>query len=162
DRLHPRCDRPRGQDRSRHRQHHAVCHIHRPVVGPADLVCRRRRELARADHSVMRYLVVVALVACGHGHETVGPSDDAAVIPQPDAALNYSATFRFAVVGDTRPANEDDIAGYPSDVISKIWADVEAQNPHPDFAVATGDYQFSSPTRVPSTVDAQLDLYLRA
>ncbi|HEY8079863.1 MAG TPA: hypothetical protein VIF62_37285, partial [Labilithrix sp.] len=39
----------------------------------------------------------------------------------------------FAVVGDTRPANEDDSGGYPSAIISKIYQDIEAQSPHPPF-----------------------------
>jgi len=85
-----------------------------------------------------------------------------APVPQPDAATAYSNTFRFAVVGDTRPANEDDVTGYPTAVITKIWADVEARSPHPDFALSTGDYMFANPSMNPGTVDKQLDLYLHA
>jgi hypothetical protein len=49
----------------------------------------------------------------------------------------------FAVVGDTRPANEDDPSGYPTSVITKIFQDIEAQSPHPVLTLGTGDYQFS-------------------
>ena len=79
-----------------------------------------------------------------------------------DAATAYSNTFRFAVVGDTRPANEDDVNGYPNAVISGIWADVVALSPPTDFAVSTGDYMFASPSAATPTVDKQLDIYLHA
>lgn len=69
-------------------------------------------------------------------------------------------TLSFAVVGDTRPPSEDDIAAYPTAVITKIWQDVEGQNPRPAFALTTGDYQFSNPFSNGAT--AQLKLYLQA
>ena len=108
---------------------------------------------------------MLAIAACGGGNSPAG--DDAKPVPldagpQPDATLAYGNTFRFAVVGDTRPANEDDLNGYPAGVITKIWGDVEAVSPHPDFATSTGDYMFAGPTTTPNTVDAQLDKYLAA
>ena len=69
-------------------------------------------------------------------------------------------TLSFAIVGDTRPANEDDVAGYPTAIITKIWQDVAAANPA--FAVTTGNYMFASPTHKPSTAEAQLKLYVSA
>jgi len=66
----------------------------------------------------------------------------------------------FAVVGDTRPANEDDTAGYPSAIITKIYQDVEAETPKPEFAISTGDYQFTSTTGHEQV--AQLDKYMTA
>lgn len=66
----------------------------------------------------------------------------------------------FAVVGDTRPAAMDDTAGYPTAVISKIYATMNALSPRPSFAVATGDYQYTSPAG--SEAEAQVDLYLAA
>jgi hypothetical protein len=108
---------------------------------------------------VTRCWLFALLVACGGGNAGKDAGGDG---PIPDAATAYANTFRFAVVGDTRPASEDDVAGYPTSVITKIWGDVEASQPHPDFAVSTGDYMFASPSAATPTVDAQLDLYLRA
>jgi Calcineurin-like phosphoesterase len=50
----------------------------------------------------------------------------------------------FGVVGDTRPANSDDPASYPTSIITKIFQDIEGLSPHPPFVLGTGDYQFSS------------------
>jgi hypothetical protein len=69
-------------------------------------------------------------------------------------------TLSFAIVGDTRPPNEDDVAGYPTAIITKIWQDVQAASPRPAFAVATGDYQYSNPTG--SQAVPQLEAYLGA
>jgi hypothetical protein len=52
----------------------------------------------------------------------------------------------FAVVGDTRPANIDDTSGYPTPIITKIYADIETLSPRPEFVVTTGDYMFASPS----------------
>jgi hypothetical protein len=68
--------------------------------------------------------------------------------------------LHFAVVGDTRPPNEDDTSSYPQAVITKIWQDVEAFSPRPAFAVTTGDYMFAQPYG--SEGNAQLDIYLGA
>jgi hypothetical protein len=114
-----------------------------------------------------RLLALCLIAACG-GHSSVpsdGKHDDAMPGPQPDAATVFGATFSFAVVGDTRPPNEDDVTGYPTGVITGIWHDVQAFSPHPDFAVSTGDYVFANPNPpngMMPTVDAQLDLYLGA
>jgi hypothetical protein len=67
----------------------------------------------------------------------------------------------FAVVGDTRPTNEDDPSGYPTAIIDTIYKDIEAQNPHPVLTLATGDYQFSS-TGSSSTASQQVPLYAAA
>jgi len=68
--------------------------------------------------------------------------------------------LRFAVVGDTRPANLDDTAGYPTAIVQQIWAGVEAETPRTAFAITTGDYMFASTGG--SQVGPQLDLYLGA
>ena len=68
--------------------------------------------------------------------------------------------LRFAVVGDTRPANLDDTANYPTAIVRQIWTDVEAEVPHPAFAVTTGDYMFASTDHAEQ--GPQLDLYLGA
>ena len=68
--------------------------------------------------------------------------------------------FRFGVVGDTRPAGIDGTTHYPTAIITKIWQDMEAESPHPDFAVTTGDYIFARTTG--SQAAPQMDLYLNA
>jgi hypothetical protein len=68
--------------------------------------------------------------------------------------------LHFAVVGDTRPATEDDTAAYPSAVISTIFGDLAAQSPPPPFALSTGDYEYASPHG--SQGAAQQKLYLDA
>src|SRR5450432_1489281 len=62
----------------------------------------------------------------------------------PDAPLGSAGSLRFAIVGDTRPANEDDTTNYPTAVITKIYEDLEGASPRPDFAVSTGDYMFAN------------------
>jgi hypothetical protein len=76
-----------------------------------------------------------------------------------DAAPS-AGDLTFAIVGDTRPANEDDTAHYPTDIITTIWTDVEHATPHPQFAISTGDYMFASTGGTQQ--DPQLDLYLAA
>jgi Calcineurin-like phosphoesterase len=71
-------------------------------------------------------------------------------------------TLSFAVVGDTRPATEDDPGGYPTPIITKIWQDVQAYSPRPPFAISTGDYMFASPSHTPGTQATQLTTYLGA
>jgi len=66
----------------------------------------------------------------------------------------------FAIIGDTRPPSPDDTPAYPTDVITRIFSDVEALSPRPLFGISTGDYMFASTTG--NEVDAQLDLYLAA
>ncbi len=68
--------------------------------------------------------------------------------------------LRFAVVGDTRPASPDDTANYPTAIITKIWQDVEAESPHPQFAVSTGDYMFADTNHTEQM--PQLEKYMTA
>jgi hypothetical protein len=67
----------------------------------------------------------------------------------------------FAVVGDTRPTNEDDPSGYPTAIITKIFQDIEAQSPHPVLALGTGDYQFTEATN-DTDATAQISLFMTA
>jgi hypothetical protein len=93
----------------------------------------------------------------------VAPSGDGAAEA---AALDGGmvAALRFAVVGDSRPAMVDDTGGYPSDVVSRIYADVQALRPRPTFVVSTGDYLFASEPAPgePGQAGPQLDTYLQA
>ena len=66
----------------------------------------------------------------------------------------------FGIVGDTRPANIDGTSGYPTSVITKIYADLAAMNPEPLFVVTSGDYMFATPGR--GTAGPQMSLYLTA
>src|SRR4051794_23832031 len=53
-------------------------------------------------------------------------------------------TLTFAIVGDTRPAMEDDTIAYPRGIIDALWQDVEDESPRPAFGIATGDYMYAS------------------
>jgi Calcineurin-like phosphoesterase len=70
----------------------------------------------------------------------------------------------FAVVGDTRPATVDDTGGYPTDIITAIYAGIRALEPRPPMVVSTGDYVFAStpPRGGDSQADPQLDIYMQA
>jgi hypothetical protein len=70
------------------------------------------------------------------------------------------SALRFAIVGDTRPADEDDTAGYPTTIIQKIFGDLQAASPSIPFSVSTGDYQFASPSGSESA--PQIALYMAA
>ncbi len=87
------------------------------------------------------------------------PPPDANGAPSADAG-GGATTFRFAIVGDTRPPVINDTSGYPTAIITKIWQDVEALSPRPDFALSTGDYMFASTTS--NQAAPQLDKYLTA
>jgi hypothetical protein len=119
----------------------------------------------------MSRLLVAALglassASCSSGSDAPPPIADAYIVL--DAPTHPGAgpgggildDLRFAVVGDTRPANLDDTAGYPTAIVSQIWSDVEAETPHPAFAVTTGDYMFAATSG--AQVGPQLDLYLGA
>ncbi len=66
----------------------------------------------------------------------------------------------FAVVGDTRPANEDGTSNYPTTIIDTIFSDIAKVSPMPPLMVSTGDYQFSNPSG--SQAAAQITKYLAA
>jgi hypothetical protein len=70
------------------------------------------------------------------------------------------SSLYFAVVGDTRPANIDGTSGYPTTIINKIYADIAAMSPQPQFVITTGDYMFASPSG--SQASAQISLYMNA
>ena len=112
----------------------------------------------------MRWLLasIVVLAACG-GASSGGGDAGGSGSGSDAGSGSGSATVSdlvFAVVGDTRPALEDDTANYPSAIITKIYQDVEAETPKPKFAVSTGDYQFTSPSGTQQS--AQLAKYMAA
>ncbi len=113
----------------------------------------------------MRRLLVVLAAGCGSSSSAQPPADayhllDAPAHPGAGPGGGLLDNLVFAVVGDTRPANLDDTANYPTAIVQQIWTDVEAVSPHPAFAVTTGDYMFASTSG--AEVDPQLDLYLGA
>jgi hypothetical protein len=66
----------------------------------------------------------------------------------------------FAVVGDTRPSELDATSSYPTSIIQKIYADIAALNPRPQFVLTTGDYMFATPNGTEGA--AQIQLYANA
>ena len=104
-------------------------------------------------------LALAVIVACAKGT----PPGDAPGEVTPSGSAPPTGTLsalRFAVVGDTRPATPDDLAGYPTAIISAIYGDIGASSPPPAFVISTGDYQFSSGGG--ASAAAQLDLYVAA
>src|SRR5579884_1539784 len=118
-----------------------------------------------------------ASVACGTGAAPV-PAPAPALAPAPapapapaspglapvapvTAAGGKLPALLFAVVGDTRPATEDDTSAYPAGVIATLFADVEALRPRPPIVLSTGDYVFAS-TGAAGQAAPQLDIYLEA
>lgn len=72
----------------------------------------------------------------------------------------YVGHLFFAVMGDTRPPVTNDNAGYPTATITKIYDDIQAMNPRPQFVVATGDYMFAKPGS--TNGETQLKKYIAA
>jgi hypothetical protein len=120
----------------------------------------------------MTAAALLGLTACSaSGSASSGPEGEDAGAAAADAAgADGSAglgpdggtldDLRFAVVGDTRPPTIDDVGGYPTAIVQKIFAGVAARSPRPAFVVSTGDYQFASTHG--AAAGAQLDLYLAA
>jgi hypothetical protein len=99
-----------------------------------------------------------APIGCG----TPGSAYDGGAPPTGTVGPDGGSVSRlyFAVVGDTRPPNEDETSAYPTEIITQIYQDMQALVPAPTFAVSTGDYQYASPTGTQSM--PQLELYLGA
>lgn len=117
-------------------------------------------------HRVVLRGVVAAAIAITGCRSNAFVFDDAfvAVDAPPHAGAGPGGgtldELRFAVVGDTRPSVLDDTAHYPAEIARRIWTAVEAERPHPGFAVTTGDYMFASTQGHEQS--PQLDLYLAA
>jgi hypothetical protein len=99
-----------------------------------------------------------APVGCG----TAGGVYDGGAPPTGSVGADGGAVSRllFGIVGDTRPPSEDDTSGYPTQVITKIFGDIQALSPRPSFVISTGDYQYANPTGTEGPT--QLDLYAGA
>jgi hypothetical protein len=97
-------------------------------------------------------------------------ASDGGIVP-PDGGANVDAggigpnggvvtSLYFAVVGDTRPANQDDTPNYPTQIIDQIFRDLEAMSPKPQFVLSTGDYMFADPSGTQGA--AQVHLYVQS
>jgi predicted phosphodiesterase len=113
----------------------------------------------------MRWSFILLLAACSaapdtNHHDGVDAAGTGDAPASGDAATSTIDDLRFAIVGDTRPANIDDTTYYPTAIVDKIWQDIAAETPPPKFAVGTGDYMFASTYRNEQAV--QLDKYMTA
>jgi hypothetical protein len=110
------------------------------------------------------WLTLLALAGCDAGGALCATCVDAGPSTSPTGQIGTGggsvSNLYFAVVGDTRPANPDDTANYPKPVIEKIYADIEAMSPRPQFVITTGDYMFASPSS--GQAQPQLSLYMEA
>jgi hypothetical protein len=90
----------------------------------------------------------------GGGGPSTPPSDpNASTVSFGDG----SQLMRFAVFGDVRPANKNQTAAYPTQIITSLFQLMQQKNAQ--FAIGTGDYMFASTA---SAVDAQLGILLQA
>ncbi len=96
------------------------------------------------------------------GGSSSGGSLDAGAPPTGTVGPTGGSVSRlyFSAVGDTRPANVDDTAGYPTSIITKIYQDMEGFSPRPSFGVSTGDYMFATPGK--GNTMPQVSLYMTA
>jgi hypothetical protein len=106
----------------------------------------------------MHIAIALTITACTTTRSSGG--DDGGSVGDAGSGSSTIADLRFAIVGDTRPASPDDTANYPTAIITKIYQDIEAESPHPLFAVSTGDYMFASTSG--SEQVPQLDNYMTA
>jgi hypothetical protein len=102
----------------------------------------------------------------GTGGGGGGANSDGGTITGGGGAANDGGTvnggggaglLKFAVMGDSRPPNENDTSGYPSAIISRIFS--LAQSNGAQFLIGTGDYMFATQA---SAVTAQVSLFQKA
>ena len=100
--------------------------------------------------------------SCGSSASDAGPPQvfDGGVTGNIGVSGGTESRLYFAVVGDTRPAVEDDTSKYPTAIIDKIYSDIAAVSPMPPFVISTGDYQFSNPSG--SQAASQISTYMTA
>jgi predicted phosphodiesterase len=103
---------------------------------------------------------LVILTACGSQSGGTGTGDGGGSDPlDAGGSDGGDGGLRFGIVGDTRPPNPGDTAGYPTAIITKIWQDVEAESPSIPFVISTGDYMYADTA---AEVTAQLAIYMQA
>jgi len=132
------------------------------LTGRTERSCSASMKLSTC--SVLVALLAASGCSSGNGVQPSSGGDDAGDGAAADAGAPFGPdggtldSLVFAVAGDSRPPNPDDIGSYPTAIVDKIFADITAHRPQVPFVVSTGDYQFS----YGSTAGAQLDLYLGA
>lgn len=111
-------------------------------------------------------VMLAAVVGCGASaprrHGPFVPTDqDGGFDPPGTVGVGGGAVHRlhFGVTGDTRPANADDLAGYPTPVIAQIVARMAARRVQ--FALDLGDHMNVEGSGA-AGADAQMQLYLGA
>lgn len=99
---------------------------------------------------------------CGSSVSDAGPPQiyDGGVTGNIGVNGGTESHLYFAVVGDTRPAVEDDTSKYPTAIIDAIYSDISKVSPLPPFVISTGDYQFSNPSG--SQAATQIGYYMAA
>jgi hypothetical protein len=104
----------------------------------------------------MRYCAVLSLLlvaGCNDPSMTMDPGGGGGGGGTGDPGQPGSGqALRFAVVGDSRPGNENDTANYPTAIVSGNFKLIQAKSLQ--FVVATGDYMFASTA---ASVTAQVD-----
>ena len=104
-----------------------------------------RQAAARADRQAAsaggswRRIARVAQAAAGGG--SAGGSGGGSGIGIGGGSVDH---LYFAVVGDSRPANIDSTSSYPTAIIGKIYLDIQALSPQPQFVISTGDYMYAN------------------
>src|SRR5450432_2735309 len=99
---------------------------------------------------MLRLFLLTTIIACSGpssqnntGDDSGGGTDVGSGSGSGSGNVTSAGDLLFAIVGDTRPPSPDDTSGYPTAIITKIYQDIEAENPKIPFAISTGDYMFS-------------------
>jgi hypothetical protein len=109
------------------------------------------------------FVILAALPSCASNtieHVPAPVNDSGPAGPALPPGTTALDKLQFAIAGDTRPPMVDNLAGYPTDIITRIFGQIAARNPAPAFVIGTGDYQFSSTQG--GFAGAQFDLYMAA
>ena len=122
-------------------------------------------RLMRGCLSFVLVWVFLLSLGCSNGSSAQGAAVGGPATPPASGPVGAGGgtltRLVFACVGDTRPPTEDDTAGYPADVVTRLFADIQATEPRPAFVLGTGDYVFAS-NRAGGQAASQLDIYMQA
>ncbi len=147
-----------------------------PTTAPADTAEDATLEASDADdapHEAAPSVDAHGVIDAATTKHDAGAADDATGTPSDGGSgdpLSLDggalASLAFGIVGDTRPAtvndttpSDDPTTGYPSEIIAKAFAALEASPAAPAFVVGAGDYGMATKA-APGA--AQHALYLAA